>query len=73
MLKSVKFMTLIGFSVCFVVIPCGFVSEVYLFSILLWLSCFFGGWIVPPTTGISIASVQKLYFYAKYLLINYYI
>lgn len=54
---SQKILVLMGYLACACAFPIPFLNNFYVISVLFWLLLFFGGFILPPATGIMISSV----------------
>lgn len=52
-------MIVVGLLAVIVAIPVPFVNEFWQVAVLFWLLLFFGGFIVPPLTGVMINSVPQ--------------
>lgn len=57
--KAMKMQCLMGMGAVICALPIPFFNEFYYVGVLFWGVLFFGGFVLPPVTGIMISSVDS--------------
>ena len=56
-IKTMKLMQYMGICACLSALPIPFIDDFNIVAVFFWLLLFFGGFVLPPVTGIMINSV----------------